>query len=107
MIDENDEAALRLALKQARAAGHAAQIDGMMKTDGWQAAAAFASDLCQTEALHLRPWQEPPSVVDAADPHERDRAAQKLLRRMLALGISRYHPDPLAAIAAAKRAAVA
>jgi hypothetical protein len=28
MIDKNDEAALRLALKQARAAGHAAQIDG-------------------------------------------------------------------------------
>ena len=30
------------------------------------------------------------------------RAAAELLRRMLALGISRWHPDPLAAIEAAE-----
>ncbi len=103
-LAENDRAALTLALAQARAEGadRSAQIDAKVKQDGWQAAAAIAASLCQIRALHLRPWQEPPCVADENDPGERDKAAQKLLREMLALNISRFHPDPLAAIAAAK-----
>jgi hypothetical protein len=35
------------------------------------------------------------NVPDENDPHERDKAAQDLLRRMVAAGVSRYEPDPL------------
>jgi hypothetical protein len=35
----------------------------------------------------------PPSVADEDDPNARDKAAQALLRKMLAAGISRYDPD--------------
>ena len=41
---------------------------------------------------------EPPCVVSEDGP-ERDQAAQKLVRRMLVVGVSRYDPDPLAALA--------
>jgi hypothetical protein len=57
----------------------------------------------QISALNLKPWEEPPCVVDENDPNERAKDAQKLLRRMLALGISRWHHDPLAAIEAAEQ----
>jgi hypothetical protein len=39
------------------------------------------------------------------DPDDGRPEAAKLLREMLALGISRWHPDPLAAIEEAKKAA--
>jgi hypothetical protein len=45
----------------------------------------------QGDALRLKPWQEPPCVVSEDGP-ERDHAAQKLVRRMLAVGVSRYDP---------------
>jgi hypothetical protein len=100
-IDEHDRVALTAALEQARAEGadRAAQI----AAKGWREAAESAVYHCQCRALCLRPWQEPPCVADADDPAERDKAAQKLLREMLALGVSRFHPDPLAAIEAAKQ----
>jgi hypothetical protein len=52
----------------------------------------------QGDALRLKPWQEPPCVV-SEDGLERDHAAQKLVRRMPVVGVSRYDPDPLAALA--------
>jgi hypothetical protein len=108
MIDENDRAALTLALKQGRAEGadRAEQLDAKLKAESWKDVAAFAASLCQTRALDLKPWQEPPSAASEDDPTERDKAAQKLLREMLAAGVSRFHVDPVAAIEAAKRKAV-
>ena len=61
------------------------------------------------DALSLKPWQSPPIHIeeDANEPdnaeREPDTAARKLLRRMLAAGVSRYDPDPLKAPAGAKR----
>jgi hypothetical protein len=75
-----------------------------MQDRSWFEMASFASYCVQGDALHLRSWQEPPTVVDEDDPDERDKQAQALLKRMLAARISRYHPDPLAALAEAKRA---
>jgi hypothetical protein len=46
----------------------------------------------------LTPWEEPPCWADEDDPHPADRVAQTLLKKMLAKGISRYNPDPLAAL---------
>jgi hypothetical protein len=51
----------------------------------------------------------PPCWVDNVDipiegnDYNNHRAAQQLLRQMLELGISRWHPDPLAAIAEAEQ----
>ncbi|MGB9018602.1 MAG: hypothetical protein WCC77_13250 [Pseudolabrys sp.] len=53
---------------------------------------------CQHAALNLKTWQEPPCVEDEDDPDPRDPGAQKLLREMLQANISRYEPDPLAAL---------
>jgi hypothetical protein len=64
----------------------------------------------------LKPWEYPPCwiCVDEIDEllgtpgTERDkisgkRTAAALLRKMLSLGISQYHPDPIAAIEAVSR----
>lgn len=109
MINENDRAALTLALARCRAedVNRGAQVDAKLEDESSQDVAEFAAYCCQIRALHLKPWQEPPCVADEDGPAERDKAAQKLLREMLALGVSRYDPDPVAAIAAAKREAVA
>jgi hypothetical protein len=58
---------------------------------------------CQHAALSLKTWQEPPCVADEDDPDPRDPGAQKLLRELLQAGISRYEPDPLAALQRVKR----
>jgi hypothetical protein len=76
----------------------AEQLQSMLRHRDWTEVAEFASHCCQYRSLHLRPWQSPPSAVDEDDPDEDDRAAQKLLRRMLAAGVSRYDPDPLRAL---------
>ena len=111
-MNRTDRNALVLALKLQRARGkdHAEQLDGMLEDRHWTEVAHFAAYSCQCDALHLKPWEEPPVwAEDDYDPatdrhpdHGR-REAHRLLQQMLALGISRYHPDPLAAIAAARK----
>jgi hypothetical protein len=100
----NDREALTRALEQCRAASkeECRQIDGMVQERGWMEAAAFASYSRQIDTLHLRPWQEPPShVSDAFEPRRGEEAAARILRKMLKAGVSRWHPDPLAALEAA------
>ena len=58
----------------------------------------------QITSLRLRPWQDPPCVVDEDDPEEHDRQAQMLLRQMLKAGLSRYEPDPRIALLKKNRA---
>jgi hypothetical protein len=67
----------------------------------WEDVAADASYFCQTRALRLHPWEEPPCVADEDDPEDRSQPARTLLLRMLAAGISRYDPDPMVALEAA------
>ena len=106
-MDKHDRAALTLALEQARAEdeGRAGQIDSMLRQDGWQEAAMFAASCCQSRSLHLDPWSLPPCHGDSDNHH--DPAARKLLRQMLDLGVSRWHPSPLDAVAEAKKRKVA
>jgi hypothetical protein len=60
----------------------------------------------QIKALGLKPWQEPPCVQDP-NRHcrgtEDERVMMQLLRRMLEAGVSRWHHDPLTALAEAAR----
>jgi hypothetical protein len=62
----------------------------------------------QMASLQLCPWQFPPcwispseipDLIAGSDPDK--RAAAILLRRMHDAGISQFHPDPMAALAAA------
>ena len=102
-MKKHDRAALKLALEQARteSPGRAEQIDSMLKHDSWAEVATFAAFCCQTDTLNLDPWQSPPCNGDSV--HHPDPDAKKLLEQMLAAGVSRWHPDPMAALAEAKR----
>ena len=106
-----DRAALELALEADRSKGDRAtrlQLESMLQERPWIEVAKFAAYGRQCDALRLRPWQPPPCWAEVDDqdneagPISGHRAAAELLRRMLALGISRWHPDPLAAIEAAE-----
>jgi hypothetical protein len=72
----------------------------MLKDRPWREVAEFAAYVCQTETLHLKPCEEPPVHADEAG----DGQADLLLKRMLDAGVSRYHPDPLAALTEAPKA---
>jgi hypothetical protein len=118
MISDADRQAFELAIAAARNedAGRRDQIDHFLRTRSFEETGGFASFHCQSRALNLPPWQYPPCLIDPADIdrliaagddlHGKSVAAQ-MLRRMLELGLSRFHPDPMAALDAAKRGAAA
>ena len=58
--------------------------------------------------MRLKPWELAPCVVYSDDvetnAHLSAKAAYALQQKMLKLKISKYHPDPVAAIAEAERA---
>lgn len=112
-LTKTDRAALELALKLTLAEpDRTEQIGCKLAEDGWFDAATFASYHRQCDALHLAPWESPPCWIDDPDAtlaapnnvpwaHGAHEAA-RLVKRMMVLGISKYHPDPLGAIEAAK-----
>jgi hypothetical protein len=99
-LTEADRAALTLAIERARAqdVDLAQQIDRMSADTDRIEVGMFAAACCQRKALRLKPWQIPPCRIRDPDHPDRSREAARLLRRMYDLGISRWHPDPLAAI---------
>jgi hypothetical protein len=107
-LADHDRAALQAALSQILDGpdrGRASQIEAMLTDTSWFEVARFASYILQGDVLGLKPWESPPCHI--GDPDElgadhRDHAGAKLLRKMLAAGVSRYAPDPIGAIALAK-----
>jgi hypothetical protein len=100
-LSEADLAALKLAFAKSVASSkaRAKQLDEMVKDRGWLEAAEFAAYGCQIDSMRLKPWQEPPChVADENEPRVGEEAAAKLLHRILKAGISRWHPDPMAAL---------
>ena len=91
----HDRDALRRAMSIARQEiGRPEELDAKLKDEPWAEVAAFAAHVCQIRSLHLRPWEKPPTstdVDDAGPPGE-------LLRRTFAAGLSKYEPDPIAAL---------
>jgi len=67
----------------------------------WHDVARLAASLVQSRALRLKPWEVPPSVAS-----EDDKDAHLLLQKMIKAGLSRYEPDPRAALLKKKRALV-
>jgi hypothetical protein len=99
-----DRDALQRALKIAgEDLSRAGQLASKLKTEPWQDVAAFAAAICQSKSLRLRPWESPPACLEAGDEdfdNGRNRAGVRLLERLEAAGLSRYEPDPLAALEA-------
>ena len=106
---EIDRNALERALVACRAEGaaRAKQLDSKLRDEPWEEVAQFASYCAQGRALDLMPWQSPPCHANLralSEPLGDPRAAREsaeLLRRLLDAGLSRYEPDPIAAIAEA------
>jgi hypothetical protein len=103
-MNRNDRDALRRAMEICRAEspGRSRQLDAKLKDEPWEEVAKFAAHCCQSRALRLFPWQDPP-MYGAVDISWRDEDAARLLHQMLSLGVSKYEPDPMAAIEAAKQ----
>jgi hypothetical protein len=102
-----DHEALALAIEVTRRESPARrqQVDAMLADQPWFDVGVFCSARAQSHSLNLPPWQPPPcsvSNIDAAlavtDEQRGWRAAALLLKKMLALNISRYAPNPLQAI---------
>jgi hypothetical protein len=79
----------------------------------WIATAKAATYSCQIASLQLRPWDWPPCWLETdadiaaalklpANDHTQQRRAAKIVQRLLALGLSRYEPNPLEAIEGAE-----
>jgi hypothetical protein len=110
-IEPDDDAALELAL--AKITGnpshdHYQQIMDKLRSEPREAVARFAVYCQQMDNLGLKPWEMPPCGIDDADAiialgegHADFKAAQ-LAKRMEKHGVSKYDPDPLAAVEAAK-----
>jgi hypothetical protein len=111
-LSPNDRTALGLAVETTRreSPGRRQQIDSFLSSRPWEDVATFAASCAQSRALDLPPWQPPPchisnieSALKVVDEQSGWRAAALLLQRMLDAGVSRWHPDPLAALAEAEQ----
>jgi hypothetical protein len=76
------------------------EFQALVLERGWDAAALVAVCDCQVRSMRLPPWREE-EIPCTASRRGKGRAS-RLLRRMLRRGISRYHPNPLAALAEAE-----
>jgi hypothetical protein len=105
---KTDRAALELALQQTLAEkdqSRVEQVRSMLEGRTRLYVSQFCSFHRQIEALRLRPWELPPCLGDCDVGSGRDEQAWRLLRRMQKAGVSRWHPDPIAAVEAAEKRA--
>lgn len=97
-LSDDDMAALRECVEiLSREPDRDEQLKSMFKDRPWLVVARFAAYCVQYDALRLKPWENPPCSWCGDD-----AAAQRLLDKMLAAGVSRFHPNPLAALEAAQ-----
>jgi hypothetical protein len=112
-----DREALERAMELARREpGRREQLDSKLAGgEPWEDVAMFASGCLQGRTLQLKPWEilvcdieedDIPDLMHSRVPDmEGRRKAARLLRRLLQLGLSKYEPTPVEAIAAAEAAA--
>ena len=108
-MTRRDRAAMKLAIAQMRAESAAARerVERVLRVEGFESAAQTAAYHCQFRALRLKPWMCPPAwaadEIDARPNTFGNRPDEvALLKRMLAAGLSRFHPDPMRALAEAE-----
>jgi hypothetical protein len=104
-VKKLDREALKLAMAVAlKDPFRKMQIEAKLELEPWVTVAKFASEVAQERALHLQPWEDAPCIADFYnDDCPKTPAAVALLKRMLACGVSRWHPNPLAACEMAER----
>ena len=97
-----DEAAIEMERQQ-----NPKEIAEMLYNRTFEEVGMFAVGRCQDRTLGLRPWECPPfqtkPVDEPGDSWGCRPGEVELLKRMLAAGISRYHPDPMRALTEAER----
>jgi hypothetical protein len=99
-VNRVDREALKRALAPLRnEPEYAAQIAAKLKAEPWEDVARFAAYCCQIDNLGLKVWQDPPMYAELR-PDQPDSLA--LLVKLLGAGLSRYEPDPIAALAAVR-----
>jgi hypothetical protein len=91
-----------LALYRSTSRARSDWIDAVLATRTWFDVAIAAVAACQTRALALKPWILPPVYIDLDGVKPGQEVMGRLLARMLAANVSRYAPDPMAALAAAE-----
>jgi len=110
-MNEVDKAALALAIEAVRkeSPSQCQRIDDRLAAgEDWTDIGKSCAYHRQIVVLDLMPWQSPPCYADLGalrEPFGDPRAAREsaeLLQRLLRLGLSRFEPDPLAAIAEAE-----
>src|SRR5271170_2203595 len=115
-MTESDKSALELAMVRAceLEPRWGEQLNSKLVEAGWEATARFAAVCCQARTLNLQPWEMSPAQID--DPYDRIDlflrdpfgyagyfVAARLLRQMLQVGVSKWHPDPIRAVEEAKQ----
>jgi hypothetical protein len=85
----------------------AATLTNMLQSQPFEQVGAFAAGVCQVKNLQLKAWECPPcdSFETQSDCYGARPAEIRLLQRMLRAGVSRYHPNPMQALAALEHAA--
>ena len=118
-MNDVDKQALELAIEQTLAEpdeGRVEQVKSMLadETRTWFETASFCSYHRQNQNLRLAPWDSPAcdicdddveSFIRPGPGHETDVELVKLYLEMREYGVSKFHPDPAAAVRAAKAAA--
>lgn len=106
-LADADEAAINLAIEMERQQ-NPKEIAERLCNRTRAEVGAFAVGRCQDRNLHLKPWECPPfrtrDVDEPSDDWGYRPGEVALLKRMLRAGVSRFHPDPMAAIEAAEQA---
>jgi hypothetical protein len=98
-VNRVDRNALRRALALARAEPeYRDQLERKVEAEGWESAARFASYNLQADNLGLKPWMDTPMYAEVRP----DPEALALLVKLLGHGLSRYEPDPVAALASVR-----
>jgi hypothetical protein len=115
MMNQIDKAALERAIELYRAGSRTQRqrIDAQLaKGDDWEDVATYCAFHMQMENLRLPPWQRRlarsapgnmASVLADPDSQRGYRSAALLRQRMERCGVSRWHPNPVAACEAAER----
>ena len=94
-LTEQDLTALRECMAIAKRDGRSEELESMLaEPRPWAEVAKVKCQCVQSRVLRLRARESPPCAPG-------DKAAAKLLRKMLAAGVSRYDPNPVAALLAA------
>jgi hypothetical protein len=101
--DEALERALAAALARQKASDvprrdGLTQVESMLRDRPRREVCEFASYSEQMHALQLRPWMFPPCWLDLNDRHPEHLDGVALLRRLLDNNLSKYEPNPVAAL---------